>query len=414
MICLFLFLLIAPAAIFYSQGYRFDLNPPAGGKKIVQTGGLFLKVSPKSAEIYLDEKLAKKTDFFFGSALIENLLPGKYKIEIRKAGFFPWQKDLEIKEKEVTEAKNIVLFPENINFEILSKNVGRYWFSPDEKKIIIYEKGAAEEPGWALKLYDLEKNLKSHLINKDDISPKSADLVNLEWSQDSKEIFLELGAQEKLKYFTLEFDKIPPALTEKAASPPPSEEVVASRLINGKLYLLDNLGHLSENGRRLTQKSFPVKSETEYDLEICQDFIFLREGQTLYQFNPDSKSFEKFFDNIKALKISPDDKKMVYFSDSEIWLFFLKESASQPKRKAGEKVFLIRLSEKINNSLWLNSEYLIFNAGKKIKIAEIDDRDRINIVDVGDFEKPEIFFNQNYKKIYIFSNGELYASETLF
>jgi len=91
----------------------------------------------------------------------------------------------------------------------------------------------------------------------------------------------------------------------------------------------------------------------------------------------------------------------------------VKEIANQPKRKTGEQLFLIRLSEKIGNCLWLNSEYLIFNAGNKIKIAEIDDRDRINIVDISEDEGPEIFFSQNSKKIYIFSNGSLYASETL-
>ena len=76
LICLFLFLLIAPVTIFYSQGYRFDID----SKKITQTGGLFLKIEPKQVEIYINGKLKKKTDFFFGSALIENLLPRKYKI----------------------------------------------------------------------------------------------------------------------------------------------------------------------------------------------------------------------------------------------------------------------------------------------------------------------------------------------
>ena len=122
LICLFLFLLIAPLAIFYSQGYRFDFD----SKKITQTGGLFLKVFPKSAEIYLDGKLKKKTDFFFGSILIENLLPKKYKIEIKKEGYFTWEKNLEIREKEVTEAKNVILFPENSNFTILTKGVKKF------------------------------------------------------------------------------------------------------------------------------------------------------------------------------------------------------------------------------------------------------------------------------------------------
>ena len=93
---------------------------------------------------------------------------------------------------------------------------------------------------------------------------------------------------------------------------------------------------------------------------------------------------------------------------------FLKEKLDSPQKKAGEKLFLIRLSEKIGDCFWLNSNYLVFNAGNKIKIAEIDDRDRINIVDITEFENPEIFFNKNDKKLYLLSGENLYRSEALF
>lgn len=83
-----MFLLIAPSIVLYSQGYRIDFE----NKKITQTGGLFLKISPKQADIYLNGKLSRKTDFFFGSALIENLLPKKYKLEIKKTGYQSWKK----------------------------------------------------------------------------------------------------------------------------------------------------------------------------------------------------------------------------------------------------------------------------------------------------------------------------------
>jgi len=114
LIFLFLFLLIAPSAIFYSQGYRFDFE----NKTLTQTGGFFLKAGPKQVEIYIDGKLAKKTDFFFGSALVENLLPKRHKIEVKKEKYLSWEKTLEIREKEVTEVKDLVLFPENLNFNI--------------------------------------------------------------------------------------------------------------------------------------------------------------------------------------------------------------------------------------------------------------------------------------------------------
>lgn len=409
LICFVLFILTAPSIIFYSQGYRIDLNPPPGGKTITQTGGLFLKIEPKQVEIYLNGKLEKKTDFFFGSALIENLLPRKYKIEIKKEGYYPWEKNLEVKEKEVTEAKNIVLFPENPNFSILTENVKGVWFSPDEKKIILSEK---TENGWALKLYDLERNVKSHLIDDKDVYSKGCDLLSLEFSKDSKEIYLNIGIKEQEKNFVLGLDKVPPVFTERKITPQ-TEDIVTSQVFNGKNYYLDNSGHLFKNGEKLTEKPFPIKVETEYKLNIFPENIFLWENKTLYLFSPNSKSFEKFFENASVLKISPDNKKMVLLSDYEIWILFLKEITGQSQRKAGEKLFLVRLSEKIGYCFWLNSDYLIFNAANKIKIAEIDERDKINIVDVAEFESPKIFWNQFDKKLYILSRENLSQSEKL-
>jgi len=437
LICLALFFLVAPTSIFYSQGYRFDFD----SKRITQTGGLFLKVEPKQVEIYLtpldsehltgrDGKFKKKTDFFFGSALIENLLPKKYKVEVKKEGYLPWEKNLEIKERQVTEVKNIVLFSENPTFNILTAGTPSgypdFWFSPDEEKIILFE---GSEMGWALKLYDLEKHVKSHLIGEKDIYPKGADLLNLEFSKDSKEIYLDVGMKEQEKNFVLNLEKVPPVLTEKeiAAS---SENIVISQNFNGESYYLDNFGHLFKNpsvakgededkafidyGEKLTEKPFPVKSETEYTLDIFQNFMFLGEGQNLYLFSPELKSFEKFFEGVRDLKISPDSKKLVYFSDSEIWILFLKDQNLPTTHRRGDKVLLLRLSEKINDVFWLNSDYLIFNTGDKIKIVEIDDRDRINIVDIAEFKNPQIFFSQTLKKLYILSEGTIYASVALF
>lgn len=406
LICLIIFLLAAPIIILYFQGYRFDFEK----KSLTQTGGLFLKVIPKQVKIYIEDKLVQKTDWFFGSTLIENLLPKKYKIEIKKEGFYPWEKTLEIREKEVTEVKNIVLFPENLDFQILTKNLKIFWVSPDGKEMVLFEKG---ETDWALKLYDLEKNIKSHLIEERDISSKGADLLNLEFSGDGKEIYLNIGMGEEERVFTLNLEKTPPSLSEKKI-PPLSENIIASQNFNGKNYYLDSFGHLFKNGEKLTKNPFSIKAETEYQLNIFSDYIFLREGENLYLFNVDSGLFEKFFEKIRDSKISPDNKKLVFFSDSEIWVLFLKEKWGQPTKKAGEKLLITRLSEKIGDVFWLDSNYLIFNNGDKIRIAEVDDRDRINIINIAEFNNPKLFFNTNDKKLYIFSDENLYTSAILF
>jgi len=404
-ICLVLFFLISPLVFFYSQGYRIDFQT----KKISQTGALFLKVWPKSVQIYLNEKPVKRTDFVFGSALIENLLPKKYKVRIEKEGYFLWEKELEIKEKEVTEAKNIILIPKAPNFRNLSKGINNFYFSPDGKKVILKE---TEGGRWALKLYEPERDVKSHLIKEEDISRKKSDLISLEFSQNSKEISLEIGLKEEVKNFLLEIDKIPPILTEKEPLLP-FEDVLTYEKIGETLYYLDKTGHLFKDKEKLTENPFSLKSETEYKLSVLKENIFLQEEKILYYFNPVLKSFEKFFESVNSLKISPDFKKIVYFSDYEIWIFFLEEMYDQPQKKAGERIFLTRFSEKIGDCFWYSSYYLIFNIGDKIKIAEIDERDRINIVDLTEFKEPKIFFNQFDKKLYILSEGNLYSSETL-
>lgn len=405
LICLFLFISITPLIIFYAQGHRFDFET----KEIVRTGAFFFKVSPSGVEIYINNDLKRKTSFFFDSALIENLLPKKHKIEIKKNGYSTWTKTLEIEEKKVIMAKNIILFPENPDFTILTGGVEKFWFSPNQRKIILKK---IQDNKWALKLYDLERNIKSHLVYEKDIDQNQIDLLELKFSNDSKKIFLSVSAKEQEKKFTIRLDEQPPILTIKKIIQGP-ENIIASAIFNGNNYSLNNLGQLFRNNKKLSEELFQIKPETDYELKIFQGYLFLREAKTLYRFNYDLKSFERFFDNLRFLKISPDFRKLALILEHEIWILFLEKETNPPRRKAGEKLFLIRFSEKIKDFFWLNSNYLIFNAGGKIKIVEIDDRDKINIVNLAEFEKAKIFWNEIEKKLYVLNENKLLYSRVL-
>ena len=364
--CAILFVLFAPLAIIYSQGYRINFSPGEGEKIITQTGGLFLKIQPRQAKVYIDGKLKENTDFFFGSLLVENLLPGKYAIEVKKEGYSSWQKTLEIKEKTVTEAKDIVLFPENPGIETLAENIQDFWFSPDQKKLIFEEE---DEKGWFLTLYEPEKNLKSQLIKKSDISTKEVKLLDITFSKDSKEITIQTEISKVKRYFTLD-------ITMAGLSPKETEA--------------------------------PEVGEKEY---IVGNYKFKEENGTLYFSSNNSDSFQELFSQVKDFKFSPEAKKLAYFSDYEIWIMFLDKVTLD--KEAGDKMFLIRLSEKIDNVFWLDSNYLVLNAGNTIKITEIDNRNRLNIVDFKEIKNPEIFWNENDKKLYIFSENTLSVSAPL-
>ncbi|MDP2741694.1 MAG: hypothetical protein Q8O66_03355, partial [bacterium] len=87
-----------------------------------------------------------------------------------------------------------------------------------------------------------------------------------------------------------------------------------------------------------------------------------------------------------------------------------------------------RFSEKIDNCLWLNNNYIIFTINGKIKISETDNKNNLNIftlpeklnlsdgttIDFANKEKsPEIYFNQQDKKLYILTEDTLLSSERI-
>ncbi len=407
-----IFILVAPILTLYVQGYRFDFE----NKRLTQTGGIFIKtINPKQVEVYLDGKLSKKTDFFFSSTLIENLLPKNYNIKVQKQDYYTWEKNLEVKEKQVAEARSIVLLPKDPEFQLLTTGVENIWFSEDKSKTIIKER---EKDIWTLKLYNLEKNVKSQLIKETDIYKTGADLIDLQFTNNDK-LMLQVGGKEQISYFELEIDRIPPLLTKAKAPQPLIKDALSYESSNGAIYYLDSSGDLYKtdtsltNNEKITSQAFDIRQETKYKLYVFEKAIFLQEGKTIYLFDQEKEIFEKFSENINYIKISPDKRKLVYFSDSEVKILFLEEQNFQPRFNKGENMFLMRLSKSINDIFWLNTDYLILITSNVLKIVEIDNRDRVNIVDIVTVENPEIFLNRKTKKLYLLDRGNLFVSEKI-
>lgn len=100
--------------LLYAWGYSFDWQ----GKKIVLTGGLYIKSIPKKAAVYLDDKQEKETPVF-----IKRLLPKYYQVKVTKDGYYDWNKKLKIESKLVTEAKDILLIPINPKIEVVNEKI---------------------------------------------------------------------------------------------------------------------------------------------------------------------------------------------------------------------------------------------------------------------------------------------------
>jgi len=195
----------------------------------------------------------------------------------------------------------------------------------------------------------------------------------------------------------LDLKKSPPKLKEKEREKIP-ENAICFKKFGEDFYFFDKSGYLFKREEKLNEEL--LNSIENCKLEIFDGLIFLESEGKLY-FLREGK-FEKIFENLKGIEASPDSKKVAIFSDYEIWIF-----------ENGKVEFLNRFSEKIEKLFWFNENYLIFLSGGKIKISEIDKRDRINVYEIADFLGEDFFFNFHNKRIYFKRENSIFESEPL-
>ena len=168
--------------------------------------------------------------------------------------------------------------------------------------------------------------------------------------------------------------------------------------------------------------SQPLASSTQsYKLAISPEQTAVFEtGGKLYLFEKDSKVFNLLAKNVKGVEFSSDNEKLLWWTDNEIWVMWLKDVFSQPYRKAGDKEIIMSSPNKIIQAIWFTktNEHIIYSlAGQndqaQIKITELDSRDQRNTFDIYSAKNPEIYWNGNDNLLYILTGGKLYSLDLL-
>jgi hypothetical protein len=461
------FILITPLTIFYSQGYRFDFKT----RKIVQTGGLFLKIAPSGARVYLDGKLIKKTNFLFDSVFLNDLLPETYQIRIEKDGYHSWEKNLQVEELKVCEAKSVVLFPKKINFTFLEKDVEEIFPSPTKKSIILKQ---ILEDQWALVVFNSSNLQKNLLLEEKDflpffktkkikIVPKTVNFYDLIWSKNEEKIIVKVGRETESKFFLVDLSTkeitdlgLKENVKDIIINPQNSKEIYFLKKEKGKfqIYLLDrdleqiplilepfgefnvvsfsflngNIIWLGDNGflykgkvskdkveivEILNLKPIDIKEADYKIVAINNSKIFLFEDKTLYYLNPRLHLIQQIFETANDISISYDYKKIAVWLDNQIWLFYLEPEYQQPQRIEFEKFLLEAFPKNLNEVFWLTPYYLVFSLEDGIRASEIDNRSRLNTVILSEFKNPKILWFPERKRLFALSENNLYFTDDI-
>lgn len=340
------FIIATPLVLLYALGYSYDWSE----QRLEKTGAFFLKSKPPKAEIYINGKYKGQTN-----RLIKRLKPRVYEVEVRLEGFHPWTKQLSILSRQITQAPNIVLFPKNPIIEELARGV-----------------------------FDIEEFLKS-----------PAETTN---EQNAKKLLADL----------------PGILTWQLCE----DNIVYLQEPALGLYRTDLMtGQIRE---QLSFQPLPAENEKapaendDYKI-VCsglKKIAILTPQKTLFFLNPDQKVFEKIDQDIKGASFAPDRKKLMYWTENEIWVRWLEDELGQPSRQKTDEILITRFAQEIGQVVWYakDNEHLIFTVGDKIKIAELDNRDFVNIIDFLEIKEPKIFYHEKRKALYFLSRNILYRT----
>lgn len=126
-----LFCTLLPVILSYALGYQIDYR----NFRIYKTGILYISSRPAGASVYINGSMRQDLT----PMQIEELKPGTYKVEVRRDGFYPWEKNMTVRPNMVTKADHIVLFPIAQEMKIISQR-GIRNFMISDKGYIYYLK----------------------------------------------------------------------------------------------------------------------------------------------------------------------------------------------------------------------------------------------------------------------------------
>ena len=352
-----LFIILGTVVIFYSSGWRFDLET----MQINRLGALFFEtITPSDATITIDKnKFEFREGFLQSGILIANLFPKTYTIRIAKPGYQGWIKELEVLPSLVTAAPPIILLPEKQTLDKpLTDKVTDFWIGPKhlitlnnngslefkEQKIIgsrIYkwsETGdsviTTQKDGTYF-LIDLNRPNSAVNLNLIFANLKTADMSrskiqDIDFHPLNKDQFI-ISATDGL--LILNISKLTLANIHK--EPVNSLDIDSSEIIftdKGKIYLYNLTLDTKE---LLTDKGFQAIK----DVQISPSkylVSFLEKNGQLHIFDRKSLSLKRIAENISKMIFSPDSKKIATVGyNKELSIYYFADTDKENKKMSG-------------------------------------------------------------------------------
>jgi len=453
-----LFLTTTPVAILYSQGFRFDQYR----KIFIHSGSVTVKSTPSSVNIYLNGKLQSSSAFNIinNSTTINGLRPGNYNLRVSADGYGVWEKNVDVHSGVSTEFWNILLAPQkNVPKELSADGVQRYFPSPFGKNVAWMKKNGENLEVWSIVR---SSNVSSLILSQKDFDFSSDELENIEWNTKETLFIVPVEHNGKNDFLVLDSAKgQPPVFLSQVTGLSEMDHVRWSPANQSEIYFVAKAnGESQDNLYRMNISSGKPEIILEgikaYDLS-SNSIYFLQQNNIVYKTGLDGKnesqlvlapidfsgdegktrliayddnrqaiisesgelyvhnngettgdSLKKVADGIKSVQFSNDGKKLLYWSDNEINVIYLRKWDVQPRRAENEVQQIVRISSPVKNVFWYRDyEHIFFSSQNSVKIIELDSRDHRAIDDIFKYN------SENFLSSYDGANGIYYYADEI-
>lgn len=428
-----LFATTASLVIFYALGYRFNFEKGV----FVYGGSITIKSNPRSVSIELDNKPVsrKKINYINNSYHIDGIRPGDYELRVSAPGFKSWIKKIRVRSGISTEFWNILLAREDYTIQNWHVTGQERFFSSPDGRYIAYPQNSSD--AFIINLIDTRSGLHESVFSTSEYAFMSDPREKIEWSSQSGAFFVpasrKTDQEKKHIIFFLEDQKI--ALIEEMvqknlitqarwdpenkniiyfmsennlfrldlknenAVKKIAENIISFDFASNKIYFMQSSGLVYAIERDGSEKPQQVTKSPPDDMDgntyqiIVYDkdrIAFLNNQKAkLHIWNMSEKAnyFRELASNVRDVQFSDDGKKLLYWSDWEIFVYFTRDWNVQPKRAENEILNITRLSQTIKNTQWAkNYEHVLFVSANTLKVIELDRRDRLNTMDIYNFK----------------------------
>lgn len=423
-----LFFITAGLIIFYALGYRFNSERGV----FIYTGSITIKANPSVVNISLDGKpRIADINRLNESYHIAGIKPGEHFVEVNAPGYQTWSKKVVVNSGISTEFWNIILPRENYEETAYPTPQISKAFPGPKSNLLAYFSHSADDQ-FSVSVLDTDTSQTEQVFTENGYIFPEEDKENIEWSINSDRLAIPLKKDNQKEYFIVNTETKEVLNLAKVTGADNIRSVRWDSAQDNILFYISDNNLYQINIDDPTQKQLISDSVQSYDISGGFTYIFEIPTGIVYRIrlnNPEDRiqittvPLEKLDDarysiivydeqrlslinyytgnlfvynkgetethfiqlsaNAQGAQFSNDGKKLLYWTDWEIFTYFTRDWEAQPERLENSILNVSRFSQPIKSVHWEKDyEHIIFSVGKDIKIIELDHRGERSIFNI--------------------------------